>query len=65
MVDNSMKGMYELMTGTWFEKSGTMYQNWNIVGLADTTALSPISTDSGAMALGTAAVAAALAYLAF
>ena len=57
--------MYELMTGTWFEKSGTMYQNWNIVGLADTTALSPISTDSGAMALGTAAVAAALAYLAF
>jgi len=60
-----MKGMYELMTGTWFEKSGTMYQNWNIVGLADTTALSPISTDSGAMALGTAAVAAALAYLAF
>ena len=60
-----MKGMYNLMTGTWLEKSGTMYQNWNIVGLADTNALSPISTDSGAMGLGTAAVAAALTYLAF
>ena len=64
MMENSMKGMYTLTTGTWMEKGGTNYQNWNIVGLTDTTELKEIDS-SGAMAFGASAVAAALAIMAF
>ena len=63
-MQDSMKGMYTLMTGAWMEKGGEMMQNWNIVGLADTTELKDLDS-SGAMAFGTATVAAALALMAF
>ena len=62
----SKLAMYAMGTGTWYETDGTAYQNMNIIGLTDTADLvEPDADNSGAMAFGTAAIAAVAALMAF
>ena len=64
VVSNYKQSMYALATGTWLQASSVNYYNTNVVGMTDTAEL-PEVDDSGALALGSATVAAALAFLSF
>ena len=57
--------MYTLATGTWLSVGADTYYNTNLVGLIDTAELPEVEESSGALALGSAAIAATLALLAF
>ena len=57
--------MYKLGTGTWYETAGTPYYNINMIGMTESEDLIDNNEESGAMAFGTAAIAAVAALMAF
>ena len=65
VLSNYKKSMYKLGTGTWLQASSTNYYNTNIIGMTDTAELPDVPDNSGALAIGYATVAAALAFLSF
>ena len=66
VMTNYKQSMYRLGTGTWLQASSTNYYNINMVGMTDSAELPDVDDNSsGALALGSATVAAALAFLSF